>query len=96
MHIIHAPLLPAQTLGTPRHPQRHIPLQTTNNRENTRGAGGGAHRQSEGACVCLVRTMSSTLRPPEMGLGNLPALFRPGPSRRGICLITASLARKAW
>lgn len=27
--------------------------------------------------------------------GNLPALFRPGPSRRGICLITVSEATKA-
>lgn len=26
----------------------------------------------------------------------LPALLRPGPKRRGICLITASDARKAW
>ncbi len=31
-----------------------------------------------------------------MGEGNLPALLRPGPSRRGICLMTASEARKAW
>lgn len=29
------------------------------------------------------------------GAGNLPALFRPGPRRRGICLMRASLARKA-
>uniref|UniRef100_A0A7C9D7E9 Uncharacterized protein n=1 Tax=Opuntia streptacantha TaxID=393608 RepID=A0A7C9D7E9_OPUST len=29
-------------------------------------------------------------------VGNLPALLRPGPSKRGICLITASDARKAW
>merc|ERR1719259_80214 len=28
-------------------------------------------------------------------LGNLPALLRPGPSRRGICLIKLSEARKA-
>lgn len=27
---------------------------------------------------------------------NLPALFKPGPKRRGICLMTASEARKAW
>jgi hypothetical protein len=27
--------------------------------------------------------------------GNLPALFKPGPSRRGICLISDSEARKA-
>jgi hypothetical protein len=26
-------------------------------------------------------------------VGNLPALFRPGPRRRGICLITDSEAR---
>merc|ERR1712137_743559 len=29
-------------------------------------------------------------------VGNFPALFRPGPSRRGICLIRLSEARKAW
>eukprot|EP00983_Pelagomonas_calceolata_P009497 307335-Pelagomonas_calceolata.AAC.2 len=40
------------------------------------------------------RTCSSTVL--LMGEGNLPALFRPGPSRRGICLMTESLARKAW
>merc|ERR1711931_50207 len=28
-------------------------------------------------------------------VGNLPALFRPGPNRRGICLISASEAMKA-
>ena len=27
-------------------------------------------------------------------MGNLPALFRPGPNKRGICLITVSLAKK--
>lgn len=27
---------------------------------------------------------------------HVPALFSPGPKRRGICLITASEARKAW
>lgn len=27
--------------------------------------------------------------------GNLPALFKPGPNRRGICLISDSLAKKA-
>ena len=31
----------------------------------------------------------------EMGVGNFPALERPGPSRRGICLIRASDAKKA-
>ena len=31
----------------------------------------------------------------EMGVGNFPALERPGPSRRGICLIRASEAKKA-
>ena len=31
----------------------------------------------------------------ETGVGNLPALERPGPSRRGICLMSASEARKA-
>mmetsp|Transcript_10848 Transcript_10848/g.26490 ORF Transcript_10848/g.26490 Transcript_10848/m.26490 type:complete len:224 (+) Transcript_10848:410-1081(+) len=29
-------------------------------------------------------------------VGNLPALLRPGPSRRGICLITDSDARNCW
>ncbi len=29
-------------------------------------------------------------------VGNLPALFKPGPSRRGICLISDSEARKTW
>merc|ERR1719453_343642 len=29
-------------------------------------------------------------------VGNLPALFRPGPSRRGICLIKLSEATNAW
>lgn len=29
------------------------------------------------------------------GAGNLPALLRPGPRRRGICLMRASLAKKA-
>merc|ERR1719213_1525343 len=29
-------------------------------------------------------------------VGNLPALFSPGPRRRGICLITDSEARKPW
>ncbi len=28
-------------------------------------------------------------------VGNLPALFKPGPNRRGICLMTVSLAKKA-
>nr|AFK40476.1 unknown [Medicago truncatula] len=32
----------------------------------------------------------------ETSVGNLPALLRPGPKRRGICLITASEAKKAW
>ena len=31
----------------------------------------------------------------EIGVGNLPALERPGPSRRGICLMRASDATKA-
>ena len=30
-----------------------------------------------------------------MRVGNLPALLRPGPSRRGICLMTESDARNA-
>lgn len=46
--------------------------------------------------LLLPLTQSSTVLPPEIGLGNFPALLRPGPSRRGICLITASEARKAW
>ena len=31
----------------------------------------------------------------EMGVGNFPAFERPGPSRRGICLMRASEAKKA-
>ncbi|GIL90881.1 hypothetical protein Vretimale_17154 [Volvox reticuliferus] len=31
-----------------------------------------------------------------IGAGNLPALLRPGPRRRGIILMTESDARKAW
>jgi hypothetical protein len=33
--------------------------------------------------------------PWETGVGNLPALERPGPKRRGICLIRESEAMKA-
>ena len=40
-------------------------------------------------------TLSSSLSLWDTSVGNLPALFRPGPRRRGICLITASEARKA-
>merc|ERR1719277_2572227 len=32
--------------------------------------------------------------PPEMRVGNFPALVRPGPRRRGICLIILSEAMK--
>ena len=42
-----------------------------------------------------VHTLASRFSLCETSVGNLPALFRPGPSRRGICLITDSDARKA-
>lgn len=40
-------------------------------------------------------TFSSSLSLCDTKVGNLPALFSPGPRRRGICLITASEARNA-
>lgn len=52
-----------------------------------------------GGCMAAIqcaklRTCSSTVL--VMGAGNLPALLRPGPSRRGICLMTESEAKNAW
>lgn len=43
----------------------------------------------------LQRTLSSSLSLWDTSVGNFPALLRPGPRRRGICLITASDAKKA-
>ena len=42
-----------------------------------------------------MRTFSSSLSLWETSVGNLPALFRPGPSSRGICLMTDSDATNA-
>ena len=42
-----------------------------------------------------TKYLTSTLKQ-ETELEYMPALFRPGPNRRGICLITASEAKKAW
>jgi len=53
------------------------------------GQGGGPAR------VGGRRAFSSSLSLCVTSVGNLPALFRPGPSSRGICLITDSDARKA-
>mmetsp|Transcript_18542 Transcript_18542/g.46770 ORF Transcript_18542/g.46770 Transcript_18542/m.46770 type:complete len:205 (+) Transcript_18542:310-924(+) len=41
-------------------------------------------------------TLSDMMSPWVIRPGNLPALLRPGPKRRGIILIRASEARKAW
>ena len=40
-------------------------------------------------------TLVSRLSFGPMRVGNLPALFKPGPSSRGICLMTESDAKKA-
>ena len=40
-------------------------------------------------------TLPSRLSLWDTRVGNLPALFKPGPNRRGICLMTVSLAKKA-
>ena len=42
-----------------------------------------------------VSIFSVSLSPPARVVGNLPALVRAGPNRRGICLIRESEARKA-
>eukprot|EP01139_Manchomonas_bermudensis_P014284 Amastigsp_a508340_48937.p3 type:complete len:170 gc:universal Amastigsp_a508340_48937:658-149(-) len=43
----------------------------------------------------ISRIFSASESSFEMTVGNLPALFRPGPSRRGICLMRLSEARNA-
>jgi len=59
-------------------------------------AGAGVEGQGGGpARVGGRRAFSSSLSLCVTSVGNLPALFRPGPSSRGICLITDSDARKA-
>ena len=46
--------------------------------------------------VALISaTFSAKLSTWVTGVGNLPALERPGPNKRGICLIKASEAKKA-
>ena len=40
-------------------------------------------------------TLPSKLSLWDTRVGNFPALFNPGPNRRGICLMTVSLAKKA-
>src|SRR5271154_1502552 len=47
--------------------------------------------------IVLLTSVTLALRSSawEMGVGNLPALERPGPRRRGICLMSVSEATKA-
>merc|ERR1711976_22075 len=44
----------------------------------------------------MLSTLACRDSLPEMTVGNLPALFRPGPSKRGILRINVEDARKAW
>ena len=58
---------------------------------------GSAHRRPQQTPPRKPRklTFVSRLSFGPMRVGNLPALLRPGPSRRGICLMTESDARNA-
>lgn len=52
-------------------------------------------KQEQQQHIAVKVTFSSSLSLCDTSVGNLPALFRPGPSRRGICLMTDSDARNA-